>query len=101
MLKQSGTAMYEQLATLAGYEAANNVDLTKDPVLRKTLFNNKDVREAYNAITGLRQTKLDARDLPTYTRQPEPGMTDKLKKLIGFAGGGAIERQTDDNRRYL
>ena len=104
MIKQGGTAMYEQLASLAGYEAANNVDLTKDPVLLKTLFKNKDVRETYNAITGLRQTRLDARDLPTYTRQPEPtkpGMTDRLKKLIGFAGGGAVERQTDDNRRYL
>ena len=101
MLEQGGTAMYEQLATLAGYEAANNVDLTKDPVLRKTLFSDKNVRETYNAITGLRQTRLDARDLPTYTRQPEPGITDRLKKLIGFAGGGAVERQADDNRRYL
>ena len=93
MLKQGGTALYEQLATLAGYEAANNVDLTKDPVLRKTLFKDKDVRETYNAITGLRQTRLDARDLPSYTRQPEPadsGMVDKLKKLIGYANGGYV-----------
>jgi hypothetical protein len=88
MLKQGGTALYEQLATLAGYEAANSVDLTKDPVLRKTLFKNKDVRETYNAITGLRQTRLDARDLPTYTRQPElaePGMVDRFKQLFGLA----------------
>jgi hypothetical protein len=93
MLKQGGTALYEQLATLAGYEAANNVDLTKDPVLRKTLFKDKDVRETYNAITGLRQTRLDARDLPSYTRQPElaePGTVDKLKKLIGYANGGYV-----------
>ena len=87
MLKQGGTALYEQLATLAGYEAANSVDFTKDPVLRKTLFKNKDVRETYNAITGLRQTRLDARDLPTYTRQPEPtepGMVDRFKQLFGL-----------------
>jgi len=96
VLRQGGTALYEQLATLAGYEAANNVDLTKDPVLRKTLFKNKDVRETYNAITGLRQTRLDARDLPPYTRQPEtpdpptPGMIEKLKKLIGYANGGFV-----------
>jgi hypothetical protein len=96
MLLQGGTPLYEQLATLAGYEAANNVDLTKDPVLRKTLFKSKDVRETYNAITGLRQTRLDARDLPPYTRQPEasdppkPGMVDKLKKLIGYANGGFV-----------
>jgi hypothetical protein len=94
MLKQGGTALYEQLATLAGYEAANNVDLTKDPVLRKTLFKNKDVRETYNAITGLRQTRLDSKDLPSYTRQPEPtepGMVDKLKKMFGYANGGYVE----------
>jgi hypothetical protein len=87
MLKEGGTALYEQLASLAGYEAANNVDLTKDPILRKTLFKDKNVRETYNAITGLRQTRLDARDLPTYTRQPEPaapGMTDRLKQLFGL-----------------
>ena len=94
MLEQGGTALYEQLASLAGYEAANNVDLTKDPVLRKTLFKNKNVRETYNAITGLRQTRLDARDLPPYTRQSEPaepGMMNKLKKMIGYANGGYVE----------
>ena len=94
MLEQGGTALYEQLATLAGYETVNNVDLTKDPVLRKTLFKNKAVRETYNAITGLRQTRLDARDLPPYTRQAEPaepGMIDKLKKMMGYANGGYVE----------
>lgn len=94
VLKQGGTAMYEQLATLAGYEAANNVDLTKDPVLRKTLFEDKNVRETYNAITGLRQTRLDARDLPTYTRQPElaePGMVDRLRQLLGLAQPANIQ----------
>jgi hypothetical protein len=87
-MSTSGSLFYEQLATLAGYEAANGVDLTKDPVLRKTLFKNKDVRETYNAITGLRQTRLDARDLPSYTRQPEqsePGMVDKVKQFLGLA----------------
>ena len=103
MLKQGGTALYEQLASLAGYEAANNVDLTKDPVLRKTLFKNKAVRETYNAITGLRQTRLDARDLPPYTRQSEPaelaepGMINKLKKMIGYANGGYVENAGNSN----
>ena len=70
------------------------MDLTKDPVLRKTLFKNKEVRETYNAITGLRQTRLDARDLPPYTRQSEPtepGVIDKLRKMIGYANGGYVE----------
>lgn len=95
-LKQGGTSrvLYEQLATLAGVEATQKVDLTKDPVLRKTLFKDRDIRETYNALTGLRQTRLDAKDLPPYTRQPEtsePGIVDKVKKLLGFANGGHVE----------
>ena len=92
--KQGGVGLYEILATLAGAEAAKNVDLTKDPVLRKTLFKDKDVRETYNAVTGLRQTRLDAKDLPPYTRQPEkntdPSMVDKLKQMMKFAEGGYV-----------
>jgi hypothetical protein len=73
-------------------EQRHNVDLTKDPELRKTLFKDPAVRETYNAITGLRQTRLDPRDLPPHTRQPEnePGFMSKLKKLIGFADGGTV-----------
>lgn len=95
-IKEDGhTGLYEIFATLAGTESAKNVDLTKDPELRKTLFKNKDVREAYNAVTGLRQTRLDPRDLPPYTRQPEKeeapsGALSKLKKLAGFANGGYV-----------
>jgi len=102
--KQGGVGLYEIFATLAGAESALNVDLTKDPELRKTMFKDKNVREAYNAVTGLRQTRLDARDLPPYTRipePPEPGMLDKVKKYLGFAKGGMVERNTSDNRRYL
>lgn len=97
MAKQQGplapNLLYEQLATLASIEQTQGVDLTKDPVLRKTLFKDKDIRETYNAITGLRQTRLDPRDLPPYTRQAEPaepGAVAKLKKLIGFANGGYV-----------
>ena len=93
--------LYEQLAELGALEQKHNVRLTQDPELQKTLFKNPAVREAYDAITGLRQTRLDPRDLPPYTRQPEPGMTDKLKKMLGFADGGAVERQTADHRKYL
>lgn len=83
--------LFEQLATLASIEQTQNVDLTKDPVLRKTLFKDPAVRETYNALTGLRQTRMDAKDLPPYTRQPEPGVTDKVKKLLGFANGGRVD----------
>jgi hypothetical protein len=85
--------LYEQLATLASIEQAQGVDLTKDPILRKTLFKDKNIRETYNALTGLRQTRLDARDLPPYTRQPEqdPGVVQKLKSLLQFANGGRVD----------
>lgn len=105
MLKFQGALgpnlFYEQAASLAGVEARHGVDLTKDPVLRKTLFKDKNVRETYNAITGLRQTRLDARDLPPYTRQPEDAprssdkpksksMVERAKEMLGFAAGGRV-----------
>jgi hypothetical protein len=87
--------LYEQLADLAAIEQTLGVDLTKDPQLRKTLFKDRDVRETYNAITGLRQTRLDARDLPPYTRQPEKNtaqsLLEKAKKSLGFNGGGNVK----------
>lgn len=82
--------LYEQLADLAALEQKHGVDLTKDPELRKTLFKSQDVRETYNALTGLRQTRLDPRDLPPHTRVPEPGMVDTIKKKLGFSFGGAV-----------
>jgi hypothetical protein len=90
--------LYEILATLAGTEAARRVDLTKDPELRKTLFKDRNVREAYNAVTGLRQTRLDRFDLPPYTRQPEidenktknDSVMKKVIKSLGFQGGGRV-----------
>jgi hypothetical protein len=88
--------LYEQLATLASIEDTQGVDLTKDPVLRKTLFKDQDVRETYNALTGLRMTRLDARDLPPMTRVPEKGsekeagLTDRIKKMLGFSKGGDV-----------
>ena len=85
--------LYEQLATLASIEQTQGVDLTKDPVLRKSLFKDKSIRETYNALTGLRQTRLDAKDLPPYTKQPEtaePGVMGKLKSMTGYAKGGFV-----------
>ena len=82
--------LYEQLASLSALEQKHNIDLTKDPELRKTLFSDPNVRETYNAITGLRQTRLDSKDISPYTRQSEPGFFDKLKKMMGYAEGGYV-----------
>jgi len=89
-----GVGFYEILASLAGLEASKNVDLTKDPVLRETLFADKDVRETYNALTGLRQTRLDPRDIAPYTRvkekEKEESIMQKIKSKLGFSWGGHI-----------
>jgi hypothetical protein len=89
----SASEIEEILATLAGAETSLGVDLTKDPKLRKSVFKDRNLREAYNAVTGLRQTRLDAKDLKPYTRleEPvEPGVMGKLKRLLGYANGGAV-----------
>ena len=92
--RRARNLLYEQLATLSALEQRHQIDLTKDPILQKTLFKNPAVRETYNAITGLRQTRLDPRDLPPHTRQPEnkPGLMDKAKKALGFSKGGSIDK---------
>lgn len=94
---EAATVLYEQLASLASIEQTLGVDLTKDPELRKTLFKDKDVRETYNALTGLRQTRLDPRDISPYTRVPEKdtstaqSLLEKTKKSLGFNGGGSTK----------
>lgn len=75
MRKQQGSAprnlLYEQLASLSALEQISNRRLVDDPYVREHILNTPAKRETYDAITGLRQTRLDARDLPSYTRQPE------------------------------
>jgi hypothetical protein len=90
--RRAKNLLYEQLASLAALEQRHKIDLTKDPELRKTLFARPDVRETYNALTGLRQTRLDPRDLPPHTRVPEPGMLDAIKGVFKRADGGMVYR---------
>lgn len=85
--------LYEQLASLAAAEQTLGVDLTKDPQLRKTLFKDPAVRETYNAVTGLRQTRLDPRDIAPYTRVPESkektkSLLEKARESLRMAQGG-------------
>ena len=93
--------LYEQLAVLSALEQRHKVDLTKDPELRKTLFKDPAVRETYNALVGLRQTRLDPRDLPPYTRQPEPGLAAKAKKMLGMNKGGVIDKSITGGHKLI
>ena len=88
---------YEQMAVLASIEATTGVDLTKDPYLRKNLFKDRQVREIYNALTGLRQTRLDAKDLPPHTRIKEKDsgrISDYIEsiKKPKFSAGGLVDK---------
>lgn len=85
--------LYEQMATLSALEQAKNKRLTDDPYVRENILKNSAERETYNALTGLRQSRLDAKDLPPYTRQPDkndPTVFQKLKTMLGFANGGVV-----------
>ena len=100
----SSNFFYEQLATLSALEQVKNKRLTDDPYVRDNILKTRNERAIFNALTGLRQSRLDAKDLPPYTPQPDkndPSVMEKLKKLLGFAKGGMVERRSDDNRRYL
>jgi len=112
MLKYQGSLApnlaYEQLATLASIEATTGVDLTKDPYLRKNLFKDRETREIYNALTGLRQTRLDSKDLPPHTRQKETGsnfFTDLVEKLktkdFGKKAGGLIDKPLPGGKKLI
>jgi hypothetical protein len=101
MLKIQGSRVpnlaYEQLATLASVEATMGVDLTKDPYLRKNLFRDREVREIYSALTGLRQTRLDAKDLPPHTRIKEKDsgrINDFIESMRSksYSDGGFVDK---------
>ena len=59
----------EQLASLSALEQATGKFLTQDPKMRE-LFPNYKMMAVYDALTGPRQTRLDARDLPPHTPTP-------------------------------
>jgi hypothetical protein len=75
----------EQFATLSALEQLKNKRLTDDPYVRENILTTPEDRAAYNAMTGLRQTRLDPRDIAPYTP-----VSDKFDVPI----------QTEDMRRY-
>lgn len=60
----------ELLVDLNAFETANNIDVTQDPVLLKSLFNDDPkLIEAYRAVRPERSDRLDAKDLPPLETQ--------------------------------
>lgn len=75
---------------MSAAEQILRVRLRDLPEVQKIMgeFNTPEFWDAYDAVTGLRQTRLDSKDLPPYTLNrskrdtpPEPpkGMLEKLK----------------------
>ena len=78
----------EQLASLSALEQTTGKSLTQDPEMRE-LFPNTKMMAVYDALTGPRQTRMDARDLPphtpvpSYTYQQNPALRFIQKTLTG------------------
>ena len=78
----------EQLASLSALEQTTGKFLTQDPEMRE-LFPNYRMMAVYDALTGPRQTRMDARDLPPHTPVPSytyvqnPVMRGLTKALTG------------------
>lgn len=99
---------YEMMAELVYLENKTGTDITKDPYLRKNLFKDRETREIFNALTGLRQTRLDAKDLPPHTRQKETGSNflkdvgEKLKrKSFDKKTGGLVDKSLRGGNKLI
>ena len=71
----------EQIASLAALEQTTGKFLTQDPEMRE-LFPSTKMMAVYDALTGPRQTRMDARDLPPHT--PVPSYTYEQNPTLRF-----------------
>jgi hypothetical protein len=87
----------EQVASLSALEQTTGKFLTQDPEMRD-LFPNTRMMAVYDALTGPRQTRMDARDLPphtpvpSYTYQQNPALRFIQKSLTGKDEYGTSSR---------
>ena len=98
------TILNEHFATLSALEQNKNKRLTDDPYVRENILTSPTQRAAYKALTGLRQSRLDAKDLPTYTMQPDkndPTTMEKIKKMLGLAKGGLVDKPLHGNNKMI
>jgi hypothetical protein len=82
----------EQIASLSALEQATGKSLTRDPEMRK-LFPDTKMMAVYDALTGFRQTRTDARDLPPHT--PLPSYTYETNPVMRF-----IREKTTGKNEY-
>ena len=77
-------SLSENLTELSAVEQIAGVDFTDDPFLKKNLFKNHSDRVAYRSTSGLRKTRLDAKDLEQYKPVPEGDYTiwQRIKEAV-------------------
>lgn len=107
MLKYQGAfarnLLAEQLATLSGMEQSKRVDIINDPEFRD-VFKEPQLRAALSSLMGLRQTRLDAKDLQPYTpldKQPSwhPPAAGSVEQTVNKPGMFAdFKRRWDELR---
>ena len=77
------TPLAEYLADLSGIETLKGIDLTKDRFIKNFVFGGDDDLVAeYKAVTGIRQDRLDAKDLAPYVPDYDQSMASKVKRFI-------------------
>jgi hypothetical protein len=82
----------EQMASLSALEQLTGKSLTRDPEMKK-LFPSTKVMAVYDALTGPRQTRMDARDLPPHT--PAPSYLYQDNPVLRF-----IQKNTTGKNEY-
>lgn len=84
----SRNLLAEQLATISAAEQTRHVDIINDPALRH-VFDTPELRDALSSLMGLRQTRLDAKDLQPYTplsQQPSWHAPATVEQLVDKPG---------------
>jgi hypothetical protein len=82
-LGSKGETLNEYLADLSGIETFKGIDLTKDSFIKRNVFGgDDDLIAEYKAVTGLRQDRLDAKDLAPYIPDYDQSLSAKAKRFI-------------------
>jgi hypothetical protein len=80
-MNKDSYSLQEQWAELSSLEQVLKKDLTKDKMVQQEFFNgNQALIDVYKATTGLRTTRLDAKDLPPMTVPPASKQSPAPKK---------------------
>ena len=82
-------SLKELLADLSSFETVNKIDITKDPVLKKRLFNDDTLTKLYKSTTGMSGVVIGDSDYSPYSleaakawnKQP-PTVTEKIQSLF-------------------